>query len=87
MHVPDMYVAGTVLRMNSTPDATGHFTPQTETSPSRVNSVKPRTGREPYETRPRDDPDVVQLYAKQLYTPRGGPYPVRLPKRSPRKII
>ena len=48
MHVRDMYVAGTVLGMTSDgrTDTTGHFTPQTGTSPSRVNSVKPRTGRE-----------------------------------------
>ena len=44
-----MYVTCTWrLGMASTgrTDATGHFTPQTGTSPSRVNSVKPRTGRE-----------------------------------------
>ena len=44
-----MYVAGTLLGMTSTgrtDTTTGHFNPQTGTSPSRVNSVKPRTGRE-----------------------------------------
>ena len=31
-------------RTDGRTDTTGHFTPQTGTSPSRVNSVKPRTG-------------------------------------------
>ena len=53
MYLRDMYVAGTVAGMTSEDgrtdgrtDTTGHFTPQTVTSPSRFNSVKPRTGRE-----------------------------------------
>ena len=52
-------------------DTTGHFTPQTGTSPSRVNSVKPRTGRERHPLRFCPKCTHVQQFNEQLRSELG----------------